>query len=202
MSSLIGKRIECVLDTAHGDKTPFICDVKAGRREGEVFLQPLGEFPPGAKGYQPLGDLYVRRVVDPAESLPANVTQLPAPIPSTLRPDGPTTEEAEKMLAEIRRLQAALAEAHQQNDKLQAALDARPVVASPVPTPVVEGEAPPAGELQLEPAAPAAPVDELTDERRLSETPVSADTRRRRGRGTAPDHGSNAETADAYQEKQ
>lgn len=207
MSPLIGKRIECFLDTAHGDKTPFVCDVKPGRRESEVFLQPVGECPAGAKGYQPIGVLYVRRILDPEEAeaaAPANVTQLPPPIPPA-GPAGPTVVEAEAMLAEIRRLQGALAEAHQQNDKLQAALDARPVVATPVPTPVVEGEAPPAGELALSPppsdlTAPAAEA-ELTDDRRISESPISPSTRRRRGSGGPADHGSNAETADAYQEK-
>lgn len=156
MSNLIGKRIEAYIDTAHGDKTPFVADVKPGRREGEIFLTPVGDHPPGAKGYVSIGVLYVRRLVEvePAPA-PANVTPLPA-----------SPVEA--------------------SDPVVPAADA-PVEAA---APAAEGDAPTAGQ-----------QPELTDGRRLSENPISASTRRSRGRGGALDHGANAETPDAFQPK-
>lgn len=159
MSALIGKRIECHLEAAHGSKMPFLADVKPGRREGEIFLQPVEGNPPGGKGYVPIGSVFVRQILPtPPAEVPANVTPLPA----------------------------------------------APTVAESLPSPGGEGQG--EGGPQITSAEAPAPVEappqpELTDERRLSESPVSRETRRSRGRGGPVDHGHHAETPDAFQEK-
>lgn len=63
MSPLIGKRIECHLETAEGSRTPFIADVRKGRSEGEVHLTPIGSAPVPS-GYCPTSLLYVRGFVE------------------------------------------------------------------------------------------------------------------------------------------
>lgn len=207
MSNLIGKRITCHVELAHGDKTPFVADVKPGRYEGEVFLQPVGPNPPGGKGYLAIGNLYVRNIEGPTPSATpaANITPLPGAAPA------PTVAQGEAMLAEINRLQTALAEANAEIDRLKATLASMPPAADLPPGPVSPVGATdavvPAGEAPVE----AAPVvadgksnldqAELTDTRRISESPISQSTRRSRGRGGPLDHGANAETPDAFQEK-
>jgi hypothetical protein len=135
--SLIGKRIECHLDTAHGDRKPFVADVKRGRHESEVYLVPVEpenkpegySLPP--RGYYDVGIVYCRQI---------------------LRED-------------------------------------------------VDGAAPGSLAVLADAGLATPPPEELTDGRRLSESPISSDTRRKRGRGGALDHGTAAAQPDEFAEK-
>jgi hypothetical protein len=167
---LVGKIIRCHLESAAGNSPTFMALVRPGRYEGEVFLEPATRDIP--KGYQPVSRLYVEEVVPAPPEL--KVVAAPPPVePLTLPPAPPA-----------------------------------PPASSGTPPAVVEtvaevpsAEPPPVFTPDPEPPLDTAQAEqpELTDPRRLSESPVSAETRRKRGRGAAADHGANAAQPDEYQ---
>lgn len=196
---MIGKRIQCHLDTAHGDKTPFIADVKPGRHEGEVYLSPVDPefkpegYKPPPRGYTPKSVIYIQKIVGEGDATPpSNLRVLAdqglASEPAAQPPPPPSPP-----------IEASPGTVPMSEEQLQDAL-AKTAPAEPT---LPEAAAAPADPVAQQPelAAPEPQQPELTDERRLSQNPVSTETRRRRGRGGPAEHGAAAAQADEFVEK-